>query len=165
MPGTGSRGYPTFERPAVHSIQFTGANICFLRPNHGPTMIRIRPELPEDPLAVRALNEAAFGQSAEADIVDALRVACPDALSLVAVSDAAIVGHIFFSPVTVEGSALAPRVTVQSPSSNPLSRNGRGLGRGVKKGGGLNGYPQGAWGWPPWPCYPNINVGLSDPNW
>jgi isoquinoline 1-oxidoreductase beta subunit len=27
-------------------------------------------------------------------------------------------------------------VTVQSPSSNPLFRNGRGLGRGVKKGGG-----------------------------
>jgi DamX protein len=38
-------------------------------------------------------------------------------------------------------AALAPllnrlRVTVQSPSSNPLPRNGRGLGRGVKKGGG-----------------------------
>jgi exodeoxyribonuclease V gamma subunit len=49
-------------------------------------------------------------------------------------------------------------VTVQSPSSNPLSRNGRGSGRGVKKGGGterlprdsLHLEPEGAWrlsGW------------------
>jgi hypothetical protein len=33
------------------------------------------------------------------------------------------------------------RVTVQSPSSNPLSRNGRGSGRGVKKGGGTERLP------------------------
>jgi hypothetical protein len=33
------------------------------------------------------------------------------------------------------------RVTVQSPSSNSLSRNGRGLGRGVKKGGGTERLP------------------------
>jgi 7-carboxy-7-deazaguanine synthase len=34
-------------------------------------------------------------------------------------------------------------VTVQSPSSNPLSRNGRGSGRGVKKGGGTERLPAG----------------------
>jgi hypothetical protein len=39
---------------------------------------------------------------------------------------------------------LIQGVTVQSPSSNPLSRNGRGLGRGEKRVGGLNGYFRGA---------------------
>ena len=65
-------------------------------------MITIRPERPEDVGAIRAINEAAFDGSAEADIVDALRFACPDVLSLVALSDETVVGHIFFSPVQVE---------------------------------------------------------------
>jgi putative acetyltransferase len=65
-------------------------------------MITIRPERPEDVGAIRAINEAAFGGSAEADIVDTLRFACPDVLSLVALSGETVVGHIFFSPVQVE---------------------------------------------------------------
>ncbi len=47
-------------------------------------MLTIRPERPEDVGAIRAINEAAFGQTAEADLVDAVRAACPDILSLVA---------------------------------------------------------------------------------
>lgn len=77
-------------------------------------MISIRPESPEDASAVRRLNELAFGQSAEAELVDRLRAACGDALSLVAVADA-VVGHILFTPVIVEsastrivGMGLAP---------------------------------------------------------
>ena len=78
-------------------------------------MITVRPEQPDDILAVHMVNEQAFGQSAEADIVDALRAACPDILSLVAESNGRIVGHIFFSPVTISdttgtipGMSLAP---------------------------------------------------------
>lgn len=78
-------------------------------------MITIRPEQPDDIDAVRTLNEEAFGQPVEADIVDSLRTACPNALSLVAVDNEQIVGHIFFSPVVVdtgsdiiEGMGLAP---------------------------------------------------------
>ena len=66
----------------------------------------IREEQPEDAAAVRTVNERAFGQPAEADIVDALRKQCPDCLSLVAVVDGEVVGHIFFSPVTIEGQEL-----------------------------------------------------------
>ena len=78
-------------------------------------MIIIREELPEDTAAIRVVNEKAFGQPAEADIIDALRERCPDRLSLVAAADNRIVGHILFSPVTVEqggkelrGMGLAP---------------------------------------------------------
>jgi putative acetyltransferase len=60
------------------------------------------------------VNERAFGQPAEASLVDRLRDNCPTALSLVA-DDNGIVGHILFTPVIVEapdrkvvGMGLAP---------------------------------------------------------
>ena len=66
-------------------------------------MIAIRRETAEDVAAVRVVNELAFGQPAEADIVDALRRGCADALSLVATDDG-VVGHILFTPVSVDGA-------------------------------------------------------------
>jgi predicted N-acetyltransferase YhbS len=47
-------------------------------------MITIRTEHPEDIPLVRIINEQAFGQPAEANIVDRLRQTCPECLSLVA---------------------------------------------------------------------------------
>lgn len=66
-------------------------------------MFTIRIESITDIPTVRSLNELAFGQSEEADIVDRLRKSCDNILSLVAVKDDEIVGHIFFSPTTVNG--------------------------------------------------------------
>jgi putative acetyltransferase len=63
--------------------------------------MRIRAETPRDRAAVRAVNEAAFGTSVEADIVEALRSKPTTTISLVADSGAAVVGHILFSPVTL----------------------------------------------------------------
>ncbi len=80
-------------------------------------MITIRPERPEDVDAIRAINEAAFGQMAEADIVDTLRFACPDVLSLIALSEETIVGHIFFSPVQVESGSR----TIQAMGLAPMA--------------------------------------------
>lgn len=65
-------------------------------------MTDIRNETPADFGAIRNVNLAAFGQSDEADLVDALRVAGALTISLVAVENNQIVGHIAFSPVTVE---------------------------------------------------------------
>ena len=66
-------------------------------------MISIRREQPGDIAGVRRANELAFGQPEEAGIVDAMRQACDDLLSLVALRDGQVVGHILFSPATVEG--------------------------------------------------------------
>jgi putative acetyltransferase len=66
-------------------------------------MVIIRLERPEDSFQIRHVNELAFGQPAEADLVDKLRRACGGALSLVAEDDGAIVGHILFTPVVVDG--------------------------------------------------------------
>lgn len=78
-------------------------------------MIEIRPEKKGDIPAVRVVNERAFEQPIEADIVDRLRQDCESFLSFVAVDKKNVVGHIFFSPVTVEiesgkvsGMGLAP---------------------------------------------------------
>jgi putative acetyltransferase len=73
-------------------------------------------ELPDDISAVRAVHVAAFPTSAEADLVDALRANHHATVSLVARVDNTVVGHVLFSPVTLErdghviarGVGLAP---------------------------------------------------------
>ena len=75
-------------------------------------LISIREERPDDAAAIRDLNTAAFGRPVEAGIVDALRAACPGLVSFVAVDGDRVLGHILFSPATVErgpgGMVLAP---------------------------------------------------------
>ena len=75
----------------------------------------IREEGPEDEEAVRAVNERAFGQPAEANIVDRLRQSCPGRLPLVALERDKIMGYILSPPAKiidsvkmVEGMGLAP---------------------------------------------------------
>ena len=65
-------------------------------------MLFIRGERPEDIAAIHEVHELAFGRPAEADLVDALRASRKATLSLVAVEDDRIVGHILFSPVTID---------------------------------------------------------------
>jgi putative acetyltransferase len=64
-------------------------------------MLTIHRERPADIPAIHAVNQAAFGRSQEANLVDALRRDCADLLSLVALLDGVLVGHILFSPATV----------------------------------------------------------------
>jgi putative acetyltransferase len=65
-------------------------------------MIVVRTETTDDHKSVWRVNEIAFGQRNEADLVDALRANARPYISLVAVVDEQVVGHIFFSPVSVE---------------------------------------------------------------
>jgi putative acetyltransferase len=73
--------------------------------------MEIREELPDDVAAIRDVNNRAFGQDQEGNIVDALRSNGVALLSLVATLNDQIVGHIMFSPITVgdvTGAALGP---------------------------------------------------------
>lgn len=65
-------------------------------------MITVRAETPEDHVVVHCINEVAFEQPSEADLVDRLRQIARPYISLVAELEGRVVGHIFFSPVTVE---------------------------------------------------------------
>lgn len=74
-------------------------------------MIEIREELPADIPAIREVNQQAFGQEQEGRIVDALRSNGAVLISLVAVVNGEVVGHIMYSPATIDkvtGAGLAP---------------------------------------------------------
>jgi putative acetyltransferase len=79
-------------------------------------LIEIREERPDDASAIREVNKRAFGQDQEGNIVDALRTNGAVSLSLVAVVNGRIVGHIMYSPITVggviTGAALGPMAVV-----------------------------------------------------
>ena len=64
-------------------------------------MTVIRFETTEDHSDIRRVNDLAFARPNEADLVDALREKAAPTISLVATLDEKVIGHIFFSPVTV----------------------------------------------------------------
>jgi putative acetyltransferase len=64
-------------------------------------MLTIRAEHPDDLPAIRHIHTAAFGRPNEADLVDGLRDHHVLTISLVAVQDGRLVGHIALSPVTI----------------------------------------------------------------
>ena len=70
--------------------------------------MEIRGERPEEAEAIRTLTEAAFAPMPYSDgtehaLVGALRDAGALAVSLVATEEGRLVGHVAFSPVTVDG--------------------------------------------------------------
>ena len=77
-----------------------------------PRRTIIRPERPEDVLAIHHLHEEAFPTSVEARLVDALRASRRLLVSLVAEEAGEIVGHVALSPVSAGASrgglGLAP---------------------------------------------------------
>ena len=70
-------------------------------------MTSVRVEEPGDVDAIRETNALAFGSPLEASLVDALR-GSEDYLSLVAVIDGKVVGHILFTPVTSGAAGRCP---------------------------------------------------------
>jgi len=78
----------------------------------------VRPAAPDDRAAIRAVVVEAFGQSDEADLVEALRADGDALVELAAEEGGRIVGHILFSPMASEPAAsiaaLAPLAVVPS---------------------------------------------------
>jgi putative acetyltransferase len=64
--------------------------------------IVVRNEKEDDYPDVRLVNEMAFCRPNEAELVAVLRQAASPLISIVAAADNKVVGHILFSPVTVE---------------------------------------------------------------
>lgn len=82
-------------------------------------MITIRREESKDQGGIHQLNLAAFDGGPEAILVDKLRASCEDYISFVAVEDNMVVGHILFTPATVDGCSavgmgLAPMAVLPS---------------------------------------------------
>jgi putative acetyltransferase len=91
-------------------------------------MITIRPERRGDIPAIWRVNKAAFEQTAEADLVDALRRRRAVTLSLVAEEEGQIVGHVLFSPVTIEAEHKTRTAVALGPLAVLPAFQGRGIG-------------------------------------
>jgi putative acetyltransferase len=94
--------------------------------------ILIRTETDADHRAVERVNELAFEQEGEARLVAALR--SPACLSLVAELDGKIVGHVFFTPVTVEGADLDGPIALGPMAVTPEHQR-QGIGSELVRAG------------------------------
>jgi putative acetyltransferase len=88
----------------------------------------IRDEAERDTAAVRALLIAAFESPVEAGIVDALRLACSDRISLVAEDGDEVAGHILFTPVDLATTGGVVRGYGLAPMAVRPDRQRRGIG-------------------------------------
>ncbi len=90
----------------------------------------IRDETRDDVAALRRVVAAAFGQAAEADLVDALRESGDAVISLVAEDDGEIVGHVLFSGLQAPEGCLGLAPLAVTPS-----RQGQGIGSRLVRAG------------------------------
>ena len=92
------------------------------------SMMSIRTATPRDRDAIRAVEEHAFGQRAEAGLVDALVANGDSVLELVAEEDGVVVGHVLFSRLYVsDGDKSYPAVALAPLAVEP-SFHGTGIG-------------------------------------
>jgi putative acetyltransferase len=93
----------------------------------------IRPETPADYADIRRINDEAFGETLEGDLVEAIRASdrfVPD-LSLVAVSEGQSLGHVISSYVDVDAVPDTRRVLQVGPIAVLPAHQRRGIGRAL----------------------------------
>lgn len=96
----------------------------------------IRPALPGDLLAIEVVHRAAFPSDLESQLVRLLIERGQAAVSLVAIEDSQIVGHVLFSPATIEadGRVVATGLGLAPVAALPAFQN-RGLGSALIRAG------------------------------
>jgi putative acetyltransferase len=97
--------------------------------------LSVREEAAADHARVDTIVEAAFEQPQEAALVRALRDSAEPQLSLVAELRGEVVGHVFFSPVTIEGASSALPVGGLAPLAVDPAVQRRGAGSALVRAG------------------------------
>lgn len=104
------------------------------------TSLSIRTESDQDYAQIDEIQESAFGQPDEARLVRSLRIATTPHLSFAASDGDELVGHVFLSPVEIEGSSdatacagLAPLAV--RPDAHPSRRSREGCGHRARSRG------------------------------
>ena len=111
-----------------------GERLCYSKPalseskKKNRRMITVRHEEIGDVVAVRELNEQAFGGATEADLVEALHTSKAVTLSLVAVDETKIVGHIVFSPAEIVSEGSEFLAVALGPMAVLPARQRQGVG-------------------------------------
>lgn len=97
--------------------------------------MEIRREVEADYPAIQALNAESFESEGEAKLVDELRRNGHLLLSLVALENGHLVGHIAFSPMRHDDAAINLRAAGLAPMAvSPFAR-GRGIGKALVEQG------------------------------
>jgi len=99
--------------------------------NRSGEKVHIRGEASNDIESVRKLHELAFNSTAEAHLVDLLRARGKAIISLVAEFSGAIVGHILFSPVSIDPPAPAWRALGLAPVGVMPEWQRQGIGKAL----------------------------------
>ena len=98
-------------------------------------MLIIRPETPEDVGSIRYVNEQAFGQDNESKLIEKLRNRGVLTISLIAVQDGEIVGHIAFSPVVIESGLSSFEAVALAPMAVLPTHQSKGIGSQMVRAG------------------------------
>ena len=91
----------------------------------------IRDEEVGDIGAIRRVHELAFDSTAEADLVDLLRLKGKATISLVAEEDGEIMGHVLFSPVEIDRSTPGWNTLGLAPIGVRPERQRQGIGKAL----------------------------------
>ena len=92
--------------------------------------------MPQDYVAVEHLTEQAFGQTAEAEVVRRVRQQSNlHPLSLVAVRNQTIIGHVLFSKVSLAGNKKSDLLFGLGPVSVHLEHQRQGIGSALIREG------------------------------
>ena len=97
--------------------------------------MRLRPAVRSDSSDIRAVHLRAFPTEAEADLVEQLVRECDALISIVAVEDREIVGHILFSRMDVEAEGQALNALGLAPVAVVPQAKGRGIGSALIEAG------------------------------
>lgn len=84
-----------------------------------------------DRAAIRAIEEAAFGQPDEANLVEALVANGDDALELIASLDGVLVGHLLFSTLMIETEHRSFPAVALAPLAVHPAHQRRGIGKAL----------------------------------
>lgn len=93
-------------------------------------MMIIRPEKIKDYTAIHEVNELAFGRRDEGDLIEALRKSDSfiSELSLVAVRNGEVIGHILFSPIIIKSKERVISALALAPMAVHPKLQNQGIG-------------------------------------
>ena len=98
-------------------------------------MFTVREESPADVAVIREVNRAAFGGDDEARLVDLLRAEDCVLVSYVAMDGDRLIGHILFSPLTIEPARGELAVAALAPMAVLPEWQRRGVGSALVRAG------------------------------